>query len=120
MSRTYMSVEFIHFSRAKLSGAQLSTFSGWTIGPRRVGPWGRNPPIDIYPPIVGRIYPIPVCIPQMLAAYIQYEYEKYVCYRTLLCITSTELYSQNFGSLYPIQVYISKCTFPNPAPKSSN
>ena len=32
----------------------------WTIGPRTVGPWGRNPPTDnIYPPIVGRIYPIP-------------------------------------------------------------
>ena len=41
-------------------GAQLSTFSGWTIGPQTVGPWGRNPPTDIYPPIVGRIYPIPV------------------------------------------------------------
>ena len=39
---------------------------------------------------------------------------------TLLCITSTELYSQNFGSLYPIQIYITKCTFPNPAHKSSN
>ena len=39
-------------------GAQLSTFSGWTIGPRTVGPWGRNPPTDTYPPIVGRIYPI--------------------------------------------------------------
>ena len=39
-------------------GAQLSTFSGWTIGPRSVGPWGRNPPTNIYPPIVGRIYPI--------------------------------------------------------------
>ena len=37
-------------------GAQLSTFSGWTIGPRTVGPWGRNPPTDTYPPIVGRIY----------------------------------------------------------------
>ena len=36
---------------------------------------------------------------------------------TLLCITSTELYSQNFGSLYPIQIYITKCTFPNPAPQ---
>ena len=44
---------------AQLAGAQLSTFSGWTIGPRTVGPWGRNPPTDIYLLIVGRIYPIP-------------------------------------------------------------
>ena len=36
---------------------------------------------------------------------------------TLRCIISTESYSQTFGSLYPIQIYISKCTFPNPAPK---
>ena len=31
-----------------------------TVGPQTVGPWGRNLPTDIYPPIVGRIYPIPV------------------------------------------------------------
>ena len=38
--------------------------------------------------------------------------------RTLtLCIISSELYSQNVCSLYPIQICISKCTFPNPAPK---
>ena len=42
---------------AQLSGAQQSTFSRLTIGPRTVGPWGRNPTTDIYPPIVGRIYP---------------------------------------------------------------
>ena len=37
---THMSVEFIHCSRAKLSGAQLSSFSGRTVGPRTVGPRG--------------------------------------------------------------------------------
>ena len=45
---------------AQQSGAQLSAPKKWTIGPRTVGPWARNPPTDIYPPIVGRIYPIPV------------------------------------------------------------
>ena len=64
-----MSVEFIYwywiypanYWRIYVSPrTQLSTFSGWTIGPRTVGPWGRNPPTDnIYSPIVGRIYPIP-------------------------------------------------------------
>ena len=34
----HTSVEFIHCSRAKLSGAQLSTFWGRTVGPRTVGP----------------------------------------------------------------------------------
>ena len=38
----HMSVEFIHCSRAELSGAQLSTFSGQTIGPRTVGPQSPN------------------------------------------------------------------------------
>ena len=33
-------------------------FGPQTIGPRTVRPRGRNPPNDIYPPIVGRIYPI--------------------------------------------------------------
>ena len=33
-----MSVDFIHCHMAQLSGAQQSTFSGWTIGPRTVGP----------------------------------------------------------------------------------
>ena len=36
---------------------------------------------------------------------------------TLWCIISTEFYSQNVGSLYPIQNFISKCTFLYPAPK---
>ena len=63
----------------------------------------------------------------MLAAYIQYKYENKKSMLvnpapkgrilTLPCIISTESYSQTFGSLYPIQIYISKCTFPNPAPK---
>ena len=109
---------------AQLSGAQLSTSWRWTIGPWTVGSWGRNPPTDIYPPIVGRIYPISIC------KFNWYVFPK--CWQlisnmnmtnmlpTLLCITSTELYSQNFGSLYPIQIYITKYTFPNPAHKSSN
>ena len=33
----HMSVEFIHCSIAKLSGAQLSTFLGRIVGPRTVG-----------------------------------------------------------------------------------
>ena len=106
------------------SWAQLSTFSRWTIGPRTVGSWGRNPPTDIYPPIVGRIYPIPVCkfnwyvFPECWQLIFNMNMKNMLL--TLLCITSTELYSQNFGSLYPIQIYITKCTFPNPAHKSSN
>ena len=36
---------------------------------------------------------------------------------TLGCIISTEFYSQNVGSFYPIQNFISKCTFLYPAPK---
>ena len=57
----------------------------------------------MYFPNVGSLYPI-------------WLLKKYVCYRTLRCIVSTELYSQNVGNSYPIQIYISKCTFPNPAP----
>ena len=36
---------------------------------------------------------------------------------TFWCIISAELYSQNFGSLYPITKLFQTCTFPNPAPK---
>ena len=50
----HMSVEFIHCSRAELSGAQLSTFSGRTIGPR--GPTVRGPtvwgPIRLEPLVI--------------------------------------------------------------------
>ena len=53
----------------------------------------------------------------MLAAYIQYNKYKNKkctlrnptpngCTLTLWCIISTEFYSQNVGSLYPIQIYL--------------
>ena len=45
-----------HFEGGQLGPGQLGP---WTVGPRTVGPWGRNPLTDIYPPIVGRRYPIP-------------------------------------------------------------
>ena len=110
-------------------GAQLSAPKKWTVGPR-----GRNPPTAIYPPIVGRIYPIPVykfngnVFPkcwQHLSNMNIYTYKKCTLPNpapkgrtlTLWCIISNESYSQTFGSFYPIQIYISKCTFPNPAPK---
>ena len=64
----------------------------------------------------------------MLAACIQYEYiyNKNVHYQplcpkgrtdTLRCIILTDIYYQHFSSLYAIQIYITKCTFPNPAPQ---
>ena len=106
---------------AQLSGAQLSTFWRRTVGPRTVRTRGGNPSNGIYPPIVGRIYPIPVCkfnwyvFPECWQLIFNMNMKNMLL--TLLCITSTELYSQNFGSLYPIQIYITKCTFPNPAPQ---
>ena len=59
----------------------------------------------------------------MLAAYIQYDKYKNKkctlrnptpkgCTLTLWCIISTELYSQNVVSLYPVQNFISKCPQP--------
>ena len=63
----------------------------------------------------------------MLAAYIQYEYKNKKIYVTEPCAQRanthplmynfTELYSQHVSSLYRVQNFISKCTFPNPAPK---
>ena len=117
----------------------------WTIGPRTVGPLDSWAPDNwapgqkpsnlqyIYPPIVGRIYLIPVykfnwhVFPKcwQLISNINMKIKKSMLVNpapkgrilTLPCIISTESYSQTFGSLYPIQIYISKCTFPNPAPK---
>ena len=62
-----------------------------TVGPRTVRPRERNPPNDIYPPIVGRICSITEiqlkCILQMSEAYFQhfilntvYFYQKFVIY----------------------------------------
>ena len=114
---------------AQLSGAQLSTFSGWTIGPRTVGPWGRNPPTDIYPPIVGRIYPIPV-----------YEFNWHVFPKCWQLISNTNIKIKNIyikepcaqtANTHPLMynfnwiifptcwqfISSTKFTFPNPAPK---
>ena len=73
-----MSVDFVHFPRAQLSGGPNSPlFQGGQLGPgqlspgaqlsgaqlstfwgRTVGPCGRNPPTEMYSPNVGSFYPI--------------------------------------------------------------
>ena len=77
-----MSVEFIHCSRAELSGAQLSAPKKWTVGPR--GPTIRGP--IVRPEKVDSWAPDSSALEQ--------------------CMNSTDICSPNVGSIYPIQIYI--------------
>ena len=64
-----MSVDFVHFPRAQLSGAQLSAPKKWTVGPRGStirGPTERPEKVDCWATENLQL----TYIPQMLAAYI--------------------------------------------------
>ena len=78
----------------------------WTVVPRRVGPRRIGPWAQMSAPKKWTIGP-------------QGNLQD-----NLQCIDFTDIiYFPNVGSLYPIQIYIeiyiTKCTFPNPAPKGS-
>ena len=135
----HMSGEFIHCSRAKLSGAQLSTFWGRIVGPRTVGPRTVGP-LDSWAlgqrPSNWHISPNSwqdlsntsiwiqlTCIPQMLAAYFQYEYKNKNIYIKEPCAQTANthplMYNFNWIIFPTCWQFISstKFTFPNPAPK---
>ena len=109
-----MSVEFIHCSRAKLSGVQLSTFYGWTIGPR--GPTVRPQKVDSWAPdslaLEQCINSTDIYVFKMLAAFIYYKYIILKMYIPQPCAQrahrkpSTDIYPPNVGRIYPIQKYI--------------
>ena len=63
----------------------------------------KHPIIDIYLPIVGRIYPIPEYIRQLLAEYIQYQNISPNCWQN---ISNTRIYLPIVGRIYPISEYI--------------
>ena len=60
----------------------------------------KHPIIDIYLPIVGRIYP------PMLAEYIQYQNISPNCWQN---ISNTRIYLPMVGRIYPISEYIPNC-----------